>query len=368
MPNKHFYKFDYAPNFACDYYELGDGLPSVKDVCDEVAERIANDDNAYISDIINEVSDSSVDIYTASLLQSCTSIEFQKFIDQSIAEMGLPNSNKSNFMVALCQQAQYVYYQQAIYENIDAIITNALINTLESEMLMIECSDEKYYELEDKLYEFIENYMEELELNNSDKFSQIVDDFYENLSEKLEEEKGIDEVKKLSDNTDDDDFMVRGLIIEPQQKPREIKIHRQDELKQLQKAVDGLIDMHTIINPATEKEYCIVLNDEGKLIGLPFNFPLYNRYYGIEPDGVMDAIVGTALLFRDDGSDLSSLSDDEIKFWTKELRPELSRDEAYIGSILLDSGEPSEWDLSDFENDDEFHTDYEAKSSDDIEI
>ena len=48
MSKKHYYKFDYVRNFSCDYYELGDGLPSIDNACDEMVERLAYNDNAYI--------------------------------------------------------------------------------------------------------------------------------------------------------------------------------------------------------------------------------------------------------------------------------------------------------------------------------
>ena len=370
MNNKHYYNFNYTTSFLVAYDELGNNLPDIEDVCDEVVDRLTEEPTADISHIINEVAESNIEIYTAPLLEICSSTDFQSFVDASIAEYGLPQ-NTDGFMEQVCQQAQEYYYRQVIYKNMDYIVTNALIKSLQSEMLMIECSESSYYELEDKLYEFTEKYIKNVEYGNLDRFDKLLDNFYDNLLDKINEEKEISKFKKLSDNADDDDFTMLGLIIEPNKTPRPIKISKQNELKELQDCVDGIIDIHTIQNPYNHNTYCIVLNDEGKCIGLPYNFPLYNRFQGIEPDGVYDAVVGTALLFKDNGSELGSLDENEIEFWKRELRPELNRDDGInLGASLLDCGEPSQWDLSKLEKEDKTHTDYQhqTRNDDDLEL
>lgn len=365
MNNKHYYNFKYVKGLKDDYEELGINLPNIVDVCDEAVERIASDEGASISRIINEVAQSNVDIYTSSLYSNSATVSFEPFINESIAVFGLPEAN-DNFLSSLFSQAQEIYFHRVLSKNIDTIIGNSLAEKLQTEMLMIECTDDTYYELEDKLYNFTSKYFEEVELNDRDRLDEVLDDFYEELQDEINKEKEVVKFKKLSDDPDDQDFMIRGLLIEPSKEPRPILISKQNELAELQHAVGGYIDIHTIQNRYNHQLYDIVLNDEGKCIGLPFNFPLYNHYQGISEDGVYDAIVGTAILFKENGSELGSLDENEIEFWKRELRLELLREGISLGASLLDSGEPSQWDLSYLSNgDDETHTDYQHQNRDD---
>ena len=71
---------------------------------------------------------------------------------------------------------------------------------------------------------------------------------------------------------------MKVLIVEPGQYPREADIEPTLEAKQ--KIVGGLID---VAYPFPDDNVCVVLNDEGKLMGLPLNRAL----------GDYDGIAGT---------------------------------------------------------------------------
>ena len=71
---------------------------------------------------------------------------------------------------------------------------------------------------------------------------------------------------------------MKVLIVEPGQYPREADIEPTLEAKQ--KIVGGLID---VAYPFPDDNVCVVLNDEGKLMGLPLNRAL----------GDYDVIAGT---------------------------------------------------------------------------
>lgn len=159
MNNKHYYNFRYTKGLKDDYEELGVNLPSIVNVCDEAVERISKEDGASINRIINEVVDSNIDIYTSSLYSNSATVAFEPYINESIAVFGLPEAN-DNFLSLLFSQAQEIYFHRVLSKNIDTIIGNSLADRLQTEMLMIECSDEKYYELEDKLYNFTSKYFE----------------------------------------------------------------------------------------------------------------------------------------------------------------------------------------------------------------
>ena len=80
---------------------------------------------------------------------------------------------------------------------------------------------------------------------------------------------------------------LKVLMIEPNREPY-VKVIK-DELSDLQKQVGGLIDVICLGEGTTNKEIAIdlVINDEGKLISLPFNRWLISV-------GLNDFIVGDA--------------------------------------------------------------------------
>lgn len=57
---------------------------------------------------------------------------------------------------------------------------------------------------------------------------------------------------------------IRVLMVEPQEHPKEVTL--KDDLRALQEAVGGLIDII-----GYDDDSCILINDEGKLIGLEGN-------------------------------------------------------------------------------------------------
>ena len=90
---------------------------------------------------------------------------------------------------------------------------------------------------------------------------------------------------------------IRVLMIEPHEYP---KVHiLKNDLKSMQEAVGGLIDIVGL-----DEDVCILLNDEGKLIGLDGNRRLWNE----------DIIAGTFYVCGSDNEgNLTSLNDEQIE-------------------------------------------------------
>lgn len=84
---------------------------------------------------------------------------------------------------------------------------------------------------------------------------------------------------------------IEGLIIEPNQFPRKLKI--ENELSALQKAVKGYIECIDLPNGAT-----LICNEEGKINGEPLNRILYDEY-GVKTDVIAGTFI--AVGFNDDG-------------------------------------------------------------------
>ena len=85
--------------------------------------------------------------------------------------------------------------------------------------------------------------------------------------------------------------VIEGLIIEPNQFPRKLRI--ENELTAFQKAVKGYIECIDLPNGAT-----LICNEEGKINGEPLNRILYDEY-----NEKTDVIAGTFLAvgFNDNG-------------------------------------------------------------------
>ena len=102
---------------------------------------------------------------------------------------------------------------------------------------------------------------------------------------------------------------MRVLIVEPLKAPFEREIG--NDLKSMQEVVGGYIQA---IYPFEDEEIALVCNDEGKLIGLPFNRALKD-----EEGSIYDVVVGTFFLCRApaDSENFESLTDEQMEFCKK---------------------------------------------------
>ena len=99
--------------------------------------------------------------------------------------------------------------------------------------------------------------------------------------------------------------VLTALLVEPRQQPRVVGIA--NDLKTLQDAVGGYIE---VVRPF-EDDVCLIMNEEGKLLGLPQNRPIFI-------DGkFVDMIVGTFLVTGDGGEDFCSLTPEQIEKYKK---------------------------------------------------
>lgn len=98
---------------------------------------------------------------------------------------------------------------------------------------------------------------------------------------------------------------MKVLIVEPLKAPYAAEIAT--GLSSLQQIVGGIIQ---VLYPFTDA-VGVVCNDEGKLLGLPLNRPLYDE------DGVMyDILVGTFLVVGQTEDDFGSLTDEMLEKYT----------------------------------------------------
>ena len=98
--------------------------------------------------------------------------------------------------------------------------------------------------------------------------------------------------------------LIKVLIVEPGKNPYPAEIP--NTLESLQSQVGGLIQALYLSDAA------IICNDEGKLIGLPWNRPLFD-----EDGQIYDVIAGSFLVAGLTEDDFGSLTEEQEKRYTE---------------------------------------------------
>ena len=113
------------------------------------------------------------------------------------------------------------------------------------------------------------------------------------------------------------------LVVQPEKVPEEMGIS--GSLESMQKVVGGLIQA---IYPF-EEPVALICNEEGKLLGLPWNRALYD-----DEDNLYEIIAGTFFICGIDSSDFCSLTDEQMETYRKRF----AQPEAFIrlaGQIVV---------------------------------
>ena len=101
---------------------------------------------------------------------------------------------------------------------------------------------------------------------------------------------------------------IKTLIIESGKAPYTAEVSA--VLESLQTLVDGLIQ---VLYPFfDDPSAAVICNDEGKLLGLPWNRPLFN-----EEGNIYDILVGTFLVVGLTKDNFGSLSDEQVQRYTE---------------------------------------------------
>ena len=104
---------------------------------------------------------------------------------------------------------------------------------------------------------------------------------------------------------------MKVLSVEPGKSPYAAEIPA--GLESLQQKIEGLIQ---VLYPfESDPLAAIVCNDEGKLLGLPWNRPLFD-----EEGNIYDILVGTFLVIGLTEDNFGSLSDEQIQRYTDIFR------------------------------------------------
>ncbi len=100
---------------------------------------------------------------------------------------------------------------------------------------------------------------------------------------------------------------IKILVVEPCKAPYAAEITV--GLQSLQQLVGGLIQ---VLYPFEDSGAAIIVNDEGKLMRLPWNRPLFD-----EDGNIYDVLAGTFLVVGLSEDDFGSLTDEQIIIYTE---------------------------------------------------
>ncbi|MCM1269855.1 MAG: DUF3846 domain-containing protein [Faecalibacterium sp.] len=103
---------------------------------------------------------------------------------------------------------------------------------------------------------------------------------------------------------------IKVVLIEPNKAARITEIGT--KLEDLQKVVGGYIEPAYYLD---DPDCCIIVNDEGKIHGLPLNRAVYD-----DDEKMIDIIAGTAFICDCSGENFGSLSDEKLKKYTEKFK------------------------------------------------
>ena len=125
----------------------------------DLGEYFIDYDDGYICDIITEIADNSVDIYTQDLLDWVP--DNYSYIEEANIEMGVPKGFLNQI-----RQGQYYYYERNLYENLEDTLKNYMYNYIENILKVKEITEEQNENLLDWDFsdnnEKIENFIEHI--------------------------------------------------------------------------------------------------------------------------------------------------------------------------------------------------------------
>lgn len=105
----------------------------------DYGEYLVDYNSGYICDCISEIADNNVDIYNYDLLEWVK--DNSEYVERAVAEFGVDSRNFDFF--GLLQQGQYMQIEYELYNNLDDILTNWIINYIEYDLNIKELTDEQ---------------------------------------------------------------------------------------------------------------------------------------------------------------------------------------------------------------------------------
>lgn len=313
---------------TCPYTIINEELPSPDGCCTDLKEEIKNKNTATLSDLISDIANDCIDIYTQSLLENCSKLSFISYIEEA------KQYNPVNFENQL-RLAQYLYYDEILNKNLEAVVHNALVSLMKSKCIILKGSEYDINYAEKHFKKYITTLIANAEINTLFPASAIVEDFERELAEHIANYTRHTPQITVSYNDSSDDN-ITALLLVPDKEPKVIQIPVANQLKEMQKLVGGNIEYIPLYsNRADGLMIDLVCNEEGKINALPQNRCIsVADITGENSKEVVDIICGTAIVMaaNDEGEQVD-LPPEEIEKWAKVFECPLP---AFVGSMILE--------------------------------
>ena len=153
----------------------------------------------YICDAIAEIADNMTDIYNSDLWRNAPNVS--DYIEQAIEE-GLCDLQNADLM-RVFQAGEYEYYTAALYDNLDELCCNYILDQLDkTEICFVDYGENlNEEELLQLIIEKIDSYLDDYSGDNNNRFFDLDDDAQEIMDNVFEEL--VDEYKGLVIATED---------------------------------------------------------------------------------------------------------------------------------------------------------------------
>lgn len=297
-------------------YEFPSGCPDADDICRELESEILGSNPSYICDLMTELSDGAVDIYDSELYANTMSPDFSKYIDNSVKEFGMPTTS-DNVLTSVLRMAEYSYYYEQLFSNLESITKNAIIQHLNKSTICYSNPEDK-----ERIVDFINDYIDGLSPDYNARAESVISDFERELFSEFKVE------VKPRETT------IKGLLVKPNEFPFVVEINKNNTLKELQSLVGGYIECLSLHNEKGMTD--IILNEEGKINGmLPNRSVSYHQLFGNENPQIADIVFGAFVILNvNEDGEFVSLSEEELQKWGNEFA---NPEPPFIGAFLLDN-------------------------------
>ena len=161
--------------------------------------------SSYICDAIAEIADNMTDIYNGDLWKNAANVS--EYIEQAMAE-GLVDTSSRDFTLERAFQAgEYEYYTAALYDNLDELCCNYILDQLAKTTICYVDYGENLNEDEllDLIIKKIDSVLDDYNADNNDRFwvlEEVAQEILDNVFEELVDEyEGL--VIAIEDNFED---------------------------------------------------------------------------------------------------------------------------------------------------------------------
>lgn len=310
------------------YNIINSELPDPKGCCTDLREEIRIKNPTHLSDLISDIANDCVDIYTQSLLETCSKVSFIPYIEEA------QKINPCSFENQL-RLAEYFYYEELLSTNLKEVVYNALVSYMKGKTIILEGSEADIKEAEKHFKEYIKTKISNTEPDTIAPTSSIIEKFEAELSEHIRNYTYSNSKTAVS-YTDTEDDNITALLLVPRQEPKVISIPVVEQLEKMQELVGGQIEYLPLYSERADGLMIdLICNDEGKLNLLPQNRCVtVSDLTGNASKEVVDIIYGTAIIMaaNNEGEQVD-LPPEEIAKWSEVFKTALP---AFIGSMILE--------------------------------